>query len=113
MASIFKEIHITWQGVEHRITPTMRLINQIEQEVSLSRLAARLHAGDVPISHLSCLIAAFLRSDGVKVSDEEVYASLINGEEQEAINAAAASIFESVFPATPKKSDAAQKQLTK
>jgi len=104
MASIFKEIALTWNGKSYHVTPDMRLINSIEQEVSLSKLAARLHQGDVPIGHMATIISAFLRRAGADASEEDVYAELLTGKNQQIINDAAAAIFESVFP-QPKKSE--------
>lgn len=102
MAAIFQEVTITWHGVEHRITPTMRLLNRIEQDISLAILAGRIGSGDVPISHIATAVAVLLQSDGVKVSSEEVYQAML-GDDPNLVAQMAQAIVMAAFP-TPKKS---------
>ncbi|MBK1780559.1 hypothetical protein JHL22_04955 [Advenella sp. WQ 585] len=78
MAAVFKEITITWEGVDYSITPTMRLLNKVEQHVSLSALANSLATGQPKMTHVAAAVAIFLQSKGVDVTDEDVYVALCN-----------------------------------
>ncbi len=102
MASVFQEITLGWAGKEYRVTPTMRLLNSIEQDVSLSRLAYRMGQGDVPISQLAVVVATMLRQAGADASDEEVYQEIMTGD-ADSVQQMASSVMQAVFPA-PKKS---------
>src|SRR5699024_8382426 len=73
------DIKLEWRGDEYTITPTMRLMHEIEQRFSLSRVAHRISQGDTPISHVASIIAMMLRSVGCKVTDDEVFAELLTG----------------------------------
>jgi len=102
MAAVFREVMLGWGGEEYRITPTMALLNKIEQDISLSELAYRMSVGKVPMSQLAVVIGVMLRSAGAKASDEEVYQELMTGD-AEAVQGMAAAWMEAVFP-QPKKS---------
>jgi len=80
MAAVFEELVINWNGKEYRVVPTMRLINRIEQEVSLSNIAQRILCGRAPLSHIAVAVAIILNSAGAGVSSEEVYAELMTGD---------------------------------
>lgn len=102
MTAVFEEVTLDWGGEVYRITPDMRLLNKIEQDISLSRLAYRMSQGDVPMSQLATVIGTMLRHGGAKVKDDEVYQELMTGDES-AIQTMAASVMQAVFP-QPKKS---------
>lgn len=97
MAAVFKELVIEWKEKEYRITPTMRLINRIEQEVSLSDIAQRILRNRAPLSHIALVVAIFLNSAGANVSQEEVYSELMVGDENTA-GTLMSLILEVVFP---------------
>ena len=103
MAAVFREVNLGWAGEDYKITPTMRLLNQIEQDISLSELAYRMSTGKVPMSQLAVVIGTMLRSAGAKASDEEVYQELMTGD-MDAVQSMATAVMEAVFP-QPKKSD--------
>ena len=121
MASIFQEVSIGWRGAEYRITPTMRVLNRIEQDVSLAVLASRISSGDVPISHLAMAVAALLKEAGASATAEEVYESMVSGD-PESIRDMATAIILAAFPVkkseaeqptvAPKKSTPARKRRT-
>jgi len=102
MAGVFKEITLQWNGAEYRVTPTMRIINTIENDVSLARLASRMQSGDAPMSQLAVVVGHLLRAAGASVQDEEVYQEIMTGDSQ-AIQDLTAAVLDGVFPA-PKKS---------
>lgn len=103
MAAVFKEIMLKWNGAEYRVTPTMRVINSIENEVSLALLAYRVQSGNPPLSHLATVIAHLLRAAGASVQDDEVYQEIMTGD-AESVQGLTATVLEGVFPA-PKKSN--------
>ena len=109
MAAIFRKVILEYQGKEYTITPTMRLINDIEQDISLSRLAQRLATGDPPLSHVATVVACLLRGAGAKCTDEEVYQELMTGDVQ-AVRAMAGAVIEAVFPESKKADAPAQKK---
>ena len=103
MSAVFREIQLGWRGKQYSITPTMKLLNKIEQDISLSELAYRMSVGKVPMSQLAVVIGVMLRSAGAKVTDDEVYQEMMTGD-AEAVQGMAAAVMEAVFP-QPKKSD--------
>jgi methanogenic corrinoid protein MtbC1 len=80
MAAVFRELEIAWDGKTYKIKPTMRLLNEVEQSVSLSMLAYRLSKGEPPITLIATVFGVFLRSVGVNVNDEDIYSELLNGD---------------------------------
>jgi len=103
MAAVFREVELGWGGETYSVTPTMALLNKIEQDISLSELAYRMSVGKVPMSQLAVVIGVMLRSAGAKASDEEVYQELMTGD-SEAVQGMASAVMEAVFP-QPKKSE--------
>jgi len=73
MAAIYEEVRINWDGEEYKITPTYRMIQQIEQNISIAGVSARIASGNPPISHMAEIIAILLRNAGAKVSPDKVY----------------------------------------
>lgn len=84
---IFRDINITWKGKDYTITPSLRLMRAIEMgDISLSDIAVRISQGRPPISHLAFVIAKMLQSVGADVSDEDVYAEIIKGDQDQVQN---------------------------
>lgn len=106
MTAIFQEVTLTWNGEEYSVTPDMRLLNKIEQDISLSELAYRMSTGKVPMSQLAVVIGTMLRKGGAKATDEEVYQELMTGDPG-AVQDMAGNVMQAVFP-QPKKSEAAK-----
>ena len=80
MAFIYPEVNIEWGGVEYSTKATFKVINKIEQTVSLAGLVTKVQSGDVPLSHLATVYANLLRGAQVVVSDEEVFASMMGAD---------------------------------
>ena len=105
---VYPEVTIEWAGKEHEIKVTMKVINKIEQTVSLAGLISRVQTGDVPLSHLAVVYANMLRSAGVQVADDDVYGAMFGekGEseltQQEVINAAVTALA-ACFPSNAPK----------
>ncbi len=103
---IFPTTEISWGSKEYTTKVTMRLINKIEQTISLAGLAVRLQNGEVVLSHLSVIYANLLRSGGCDVSDDEVFASMMGLEvgsdlSQEEVMTAAGVALNCCFPERP------------
>lgn len=115
MAFIYPEVTIEWAGVEYSTKATFKVINKIEQSVSLAGLVTKVQSGDVPLSHLASVYANLLRGEGVNVSDEEVYASMYGadtecGLSQTEIISLAASALTACFPTNAPASDEVKKK---
>ena len=105
MAAIFKERKIEWRGESVTIRATMRIINEIEQTVSLAGLARKIYSGNIPLGHLATVYGCLLRGAGIRVSDDEVYASMYGAgdyDDEDLIGAAVAAM-DCVFPETKQK----------
>jgi hypothetical protein len=118
MAFIYPEVTIEWAGVEHTTKATFKIINKIEQSVSLAGLATRVQTGDVPLSHLATVYGNLLRGAGVFVSDDEVYASMYGAEteaqlSQSDIIGLAASALTACFPANAPETENVKKKKSR
>lgn len=105
---IYPETQVSWGGKEYTTKVNMRLINKIEQAVSLAPLAMKLQNGDVVLSHLAVVYANLLRSGGCNVSDDEVYASMMGVDagaelDQAEIMTAASVALTCCFPERPEE----------
>lgn len=103
MAFIYPEVTIEWAGVEYSTKATFKVINKIEQTVSLAGLVTKVQSGDVPLSHLATVYANLLRGALVVVSDEEVFAAMFGAEagaelSQQDLIALSASALTACFP---------------
>ena len=103
MSAVFRDVVLAWKGKEYRLKPTMRLINAIEQQVSLSLTAQRMAQGQPPISHIATIAGVMLRSAGCEVTDEDIYMEISTGDSD--ITDLVSAIFEAAFP-VPKKPEA-------
>ena len=118
MAFIYPEVTIEWAGVEYKTKATFKVINKIEQSVSLAGLVVKVQACDVPLSHLATVYANLLRGAGVAADDEEVYASMYGAEtdaqlSQSEIIDLAASALTACFPANAPAGKAVKKKKSR
>mgnify|MGYP001272595457 CR=1 FL=1 len=80
--AVFRDMEISWRGKDYTITPTMRLMRQIEMgDISLTDIAVRTSQGRPPISHISFVLAKLLNAAGAAVAEDDVYEELINGDQ--------------------------------
>jgi hypothetical protein len=77
MAAVFEEVILEWEGQEYRVTPTYRMIQRIEQDVSIAGISQRLAEGNPPMSHIASVVGVLLRAGGAQVEDEDVYAQML------------------------------------
>lgn len=97
MAAVYQDILLEWKGVEHTIKPSMRLLQDIEQKFSISRVAHRLATGDVPLSHMASIVGIMLRSAGAEVTDDDVFSELMQGDAQ-VVQDMAIALISAAFP---------------
>jgi hypothetical protein len=83
--AVFRELTITWKGVEYKFTPSMRLMRSIEMnDISFTDIAIRTSRGRPPISHIATVLAKMLQAGGAKATEEEVYQELVTGSQESA-----------------------------
>lgn len=78
MAGVFKEIKLTWQGVEYRLTPSMALLRRIDGEVNIMSMIQKASGDQFPVFDLAYVVCEFLREAGAKVSDDEIYRDMLD-----------------------------------
>lgn len=108
MAAVFQELTLRWGEETVRVKPTMALLNDIEQKVSLSRVAYRLSSGDPPLSQLAVIVSHFLQAGGIRVTDEQVYAEIMHGGHDQ-VTAMAEAVMMAAFPQVGKPAAPATK----
>jgi hypothetical protein len=85
--AVFRELTIKWKGKDYTFVPSMRLMRSIEMgDISFTDIAVRTSQGRPPISHIAFVLSKMLVSAGCKVTDEEVYAELISGSQDDVTN---------------------------
>lgn len=85
--AVFRELTINWKGKDYTFAPSMKLMRSIEMgDISFTDIAVRTSQGRPPISHIAFVLAKMLASSGCNVTDEEVYAELIGGSQENVTN---------------------------
>lgn len=79
MSSIYQSVTLSWAGESYEIKPDFNFLHKIEEKYSLSSVAMDLAAGRPKMTHVAGVVAIMLRTQGVKVKDEEVYQELMTG----------------------------------
>lgn len=98
MAAIFEPVTIGWDGKEYTITPTMALLNRVEQRVSISAMAHSMSIGEPRVTHIATAVSVFLQSVGVDVTDGQVYQEFIHADQAD-VMAMCNAIVAAAFPA--------------
>ena len=104
--------------VEYSTKATFKVINKIEQSVSLAGLVTKVQNGDVPLSHLATVYANLLRGAGVSVSDEEVFAAMFGADSgaelsQQELIGLSASALTACFPTNAPVSNDVKKKKSR
>ena len=103
-----RQLTLSWNGQDYQCQITHRLIMQIEDQVILSQLGARLTDpstnGHTPTSHVAWVFFCLLRSVGVPVSQDDVWKSVCEEPQKhrETLTTIMAFIFAEVFGTGPK-----------
>jgi hypothetical protein len=101
--AILKTVELAWHGKPYSVDVTMALINRIEDDVNLMKLAQRIGRNDPPLSHIAVVFSHLLRAAGCKeqCTPEEVWAGMFadgeNTTAQDVISAASLAL-RCVFP---------------
>lgn len=95
MSTVFKPVVIKWRGEEYEIVANMRVINAIENDVNLAKLATRVAAGDPPLSQIATVYTHLLNAAGASVSSDDVYAEMYGSGD---VIGAACVALEAVYP---------------
>ena len=103
MSAIFEPVTITWDGQEFTVTPTYRMVQQLEQHVSIAGVASRAEAGNPPMSHIAYIVSFLLTQAGKPVPADDVYGVMLADMDTDQIQELA-SVAVSAFMPT-KKSD--------
>ena len=115
MAAIFEEVTITWgtdedgEPVEYTVTPTYRMVQQIEQRVSIAGMANRIANGEPPISHMAEVLSTLLRGAGADASPDDVYAELMTTDDSDALGELASVVMTAFVPQKKSGSPAKKK----
>lgn len=100
MAPVYREVVITWKGVEYKLTPTFRLIQLIESEISIGVVISRVGRGDSPFTHMAIILEYLLQDAGCKdVTREDIFYEFTTGDlEAHEITMMSAAIVEAFMP---------------
>lgn len=101
MAAIFREVTLAWQGETYTVTPTYRLIQQVEQRVSIAGLAARIQAGDPPLTQIAFVLATLLAAAGAEVEEVDVYTELHHAGDAKAVQQMVRVVLTAFTPEPP------------
>jgi hypothetical protein len=76
--AVFRDLEIEFAGETYLVTPSMRVLRNIEDEVSIPRLAWGVSNGQPQTSHLAFVLAKLLQTadNGRGMSEELVYAEI-------------------------------------
>jgi hypothetical protein len=106
MAPVYREVTLEWNGKSYTLTPTYRLIQQIEQHVSLAWLLNCTIEHRPPLSQLAEVLATCLQAAGCRDCDataEEINAELYAMDDPAAAKALMLSATNLVFALVPEK----------
>ncbi len=101
MAPIYQEIELEWEGVSYTVTPTYRLIQRLEQRISLAGLLHKVSSEAPPLSQLADLLEMVLRAAGCKAKSaaaEEINAQMYHDDNAEILVRAASSVLMALLP---------------
>ena len=91
---IFNELNLNWKGAEYTVEADniLRLIAKVEDVITLNELYSYSQRGAAPLAKLATAFGIVLRYAGAKVTDDEVYLSIVNGGSDAAIVATRTSL---------------------
>jgi hypothetical protein len=83
--SLVKTVQLDWHGTEYECKVTMGLINRIEEDVNLMKLAARINDADPPLSQVATVFSHLLRAAGCedRATAAEVWDGMFGGDESQ------------------------------
>jgi hypothetical protein len=112
--AINERVRLTWKGEEYSILMTMRVIEEIEEHINLSKMVMNCSKGDLKVSHASRLIAIILEKSGCVVSSDEIWNEVFSGGDVDPVEMTnmVTLILGAIFPPPKKKSSTLAKKPT-
>lgn len=94
MSGSFDDVTLNWAGIDYTIPANkmMGAIARIEDHITLPELKNFGDRGAVPLSRLASAFASVLRYAGAKVTDEQAYSLMFEGEESQAAMAVSVNL---------------------
>lgn len=104
--SINKTITLSWDGIDTPIIITMAVIDRLEEDLNLIKIANSANSGDIKYSQIAKLISCLFKVAGRNISQEDVWMGMFAGDNSRETLAQAVAmvgaIMEVIFP-MPKK----------
>ena len=80
MAGVFRDVTAVWNGEEYTFSPSNRILRRMESNgVNIAQLIAGLSQGSVSVPNLAFVAAEFLKIGGADVTEDQVYAHIMEG----------------------------------
>ena len=103
---VWRDVSIVFRGESYTITPSVRLLMRIEQDVSLSGILMAWGQGKPQVMAMSFLIAELLKAAGAKVTADDVMQEIAHGG-QDGMQLMGV-VIEAITPAAPDEADAGE-----
>lgn len=99
--AVFRDFEIEWNGEIYKVKPSMALLRTIEgQGVSVMHVTYMASSGRPQASHMAPIVGTVMRSAGAKVTDEELCAEFMVGDDLK-VWALWNSVLEAISPTAP------------
>jgi len=109
--AINKRVDLTWGGKTYPILITMSIIERLEENLNLAKMAQDCATGNIKFSQAARLVSTLLNEAGATVTTEEVFSGMFDGGEVSGADVVlmVSSILGAVFPAPKKKPSTSSK----
>lgn len=106
MAPVYREVELEWKGETYKVTPSYRLIQEIEQRVSISMVITGIAAAQPKLSQVAFVLASLLRAARCKDADEEeiydvLHSALFHGGDKDLFTRLCVVVSEAFAPQRP------------
>ena len=107
-----ERVKLNWKGDEYSVLMTMRIVEEIEESLNLSKMVMDCGSGNLKVSHASRLIAIILEKSGCDVTAEEIWEEIFSGGDVDPVEMTnmVTLILGAIFPAPKKKPSASAKK---
>lgn len=106
-------VTIEWRGEEYDISPTIKQLRRVENDVNVMGLYIELESGEIPAaSRVVTFFTHMLLIGGCNTTEEEVWAAMFGGEAANARKTldACRDLMRAIFPPPIRKVDNAEKK---
>jgi hypothetical protein len=81
--AVFREITLPWDGEEYTVVPKISILRRCEQKgLRFTRLLQSFQSGEPEIGALTLLISELLQEAGADVTEDDVFAVMMGGDEK-------------------------------